>query len=411
MNNPSSNWSINGARSTDHITPDLVRPFDFAGESMRGCPFSQTATLHDRGRVFWNPNDVRFGGSWVLTRAADIRTVLNKPELFSSKGEAGFSALLGESWDLIPLELDPPRHTGFRQMLNPLLAPSVIAKLAPGVTALAIELIEAVRDKGTCEFMAAYGRPFPVSIFLQLMGLPLEQTDMFLKWEFDLLHGPDMPIRIGAAGAIRDYLRELAVARRANPCGDLTSSVVTATLDGRHLSDDEVMGTLYLLFVGGLDTVASTLGFFFRHLAENPEQQAQLRAQPELIDRAVEELLRRFSVVTAHRQCTQDVELAGVQMKAGDWIAINGSLASLDPTEFANPLTVDFERKNNRHLGFQYGPHFCLGSHLARRELQITLREWLARIPSWRLKPGAPIEAHGGGVFGIEHLELEWDVA
>lgn len=361
--------------------------------------------------MFWNPNDVGFGGSWVLTRAADIRTVLNKPKLFSSKGEAGFSALLGESWDLIPLELDPPRHTGFRQLLNPLLAPSVIDKLAPGVTALAIELIEAVRDTGTCEFMAAYGRPFPVNIFLQLMGLPLEQTDMFLKWEFDLLHGPDMPTRIGAAGAIRDYLRELAVVRRTNPCGDLTSSVVTAKLDGRYLSDDEVMGTLYLLFVGGLDTVASTLGFFFRHLAENPAQQAQLRAQPELVDRAVEKLLRRFSVVTAHRQCTQDVELAGVQMKAGDWIAINGSLANLDPTEFADPLTVDFERKNNRHLGFQYGPHFCLGSHLARRELQITLREWLAQIPSWRLKPGAPIEAHGGGVFGIEHLELEWDVA
>lgn len=409
--NEMSGWSIGGPHSTDHVPPELVKPFDFSGDAMRGCPFSQTAALHERGRVFWNSENVQFGGSWVLTRAEDIRYVLNNPKLFSSKGETGFASMLGESWDLIPLELDPPVHTKFRQLLNPMLAPSVITKLTPGVTARAVELIEAVRGRGGCEFMEAFGRPFPVSIFMQLMGLPLDQTEMFLAWEFDLLHGPTMETRIAAAAAIRDYLGELAAARRAEPCGDLTSQVVLAEIDGRPLSDDEVKGVLYLMFVGGLDTVASTLGFFFRHLAEHPEQQERLRADPTMIERSVEELMRRFSVVTSHRQCMQDVALAGVQMKAGDWITINGSLASLDPTEFAKPLDVDFDRKNNRHLGFQFGPHFCLGSHLARRELQITLREWLARIPTWRLKPGVPIEAHGGGVFGIERLELEWDDA
>jgi cytochrome P450 len=106
-----------------------------------------------------------------------------------------------------------------------------------------------------------------------------------------------------------------------------------------------------------------------------------------------------------------DVELGGVLMKAGDWISIVDSLGSLDPEEFANPMEVDLDRRNIRHFGFSFGPHFCLGSHLARRELLIAMREWLARIPPWRLKPGAPIEVHGGGVFGVEHLELEWDIA
>jgi cytochrome P450 len=394
----------------EHIPADLVKPFSFFTDpAMSKCPFAATSRLHDRGRIFWNSSDPQFGGSWILTRAEDFRFVLNSPDLFTNKGEAGFSQLVGEAWDLIPLELDPPQHTKFRQLLNPLLSPGAVGKMTPGVTSRAVELIEALRGQGGCEFMSAFGRPFPVSIFMQLMGLPLDQTDTFLKWEWQLLHDPNMQTKVGAAIAIRDYLQSLADERRAHPVGDLTSFVVTAEIDGRKLSDDEVMGTLYLLFVGGLDTVASSLGFFFRHLAEHPDQQARLRANPALIERSIEELLRRFSVVTVHRQCKVDVELGGVLMKAGDWISIVDSLGSLDPEEFANPMEVDLDRRNIRHFGFSFGPHFCLGSHLARRELLIAMREWLARIPPWRLKPGAPIEVHGGGVFGVEHLELEWD--
>lgn len=318
-----------------HVPPELVQPFELGADpAMRRCPFSTVTALRDRGRAFWNPANQQFGGTWILTAAEDIRFVMTRPDLFSNKGEAGFSRLVGENWDLIPLELDPPEHTGFRQLLNPLLSPAAVKKMTPGVVARAVELIEAVHDRGECEFMEAFGRPFPVGIFLQLMGLPPEQTDTFLKWEFDLLHDPDMGTKVTAALAIREYLRSLAVERRKQPRDDLTSFVVAAEIGGRKLTDDEVMGTLYLLFVGGLDTVASSLGFFFRHLAEHPEHQARLRANPSEIERAVEELLRRYSVVTVNRQCKVDVELAGVHMKAGDWMAITTSLASLDPAEF-----------------------------------------------------------------------------
>ncbi len=388
-----------------HVSPDQVRAFDFSADpEMARCPFAAIARLSGESGAFWNPTLQRLGGGgmWVLTSAEDTRFVLNRPDLFSSKGGAGFSALVGESWDLIPLELDPPAHTQFRQLLNPLLSPGAVGRMTPGVTSRAIELIEAVRGEGGCEFMAAFGRPFPVSIFMQLMGLPAEKTETFLDWEFDLLHAREIPTKIAAATAIRDYLLQLAAERRAAPVDDLTSFVVNAELDGRRLTDDEVMGILYLLFVGGLDTVASSLGFFFRHLAENPEQQRLLRANPAMIPRAVEELLRRFSVVTVHRRCNTDVDVG---------VAVVCALGSLDPAAFDKPLDVVLDRKDNRHFGFSYGPHFCLGSHLARRELVVALGEWLARVPTWRLKSGAPLEVHGGGVFGVEHLELEWDAA
>lgn len=392
-----------------HVPENLVRPFSFLdAPGMSSCPFATVSRLHEGPRVFWNPANHRFGGSWVLTRAEDIRFVLGNTEFFSSKGETGFSKLLGEDWSLVPLEIDPPLHTDFRKLLNPLLSPPVVEKMTDKVADRAAELIEAVREKGECEFVNAFGKPFPVSIFMQLMGLPAEHMDTFLQWEFDLFQGRTLEVRQSAAKGIRDHLTELAAERRRQPTGDLTSIVVAGTIDGRPLTDDEILGALYLLFVGGLDTVASTLGFIFKYLAENPKHQQILRENPETIDRRLEELLRRFSIVTAHRQCKADVEIAGVQMKAGDWVTINSSLGSLDQNEFEDPMEVDFNRKGVRHLAFNFGPHFCMGSHLARRELSVAIREWLARVPPFRLKPDAPVVVHGGGVFGVEHLELEW---
>ncbi|WP_174279726.1 cytochrome P450 [Sphingomonas bacterium] len=314
---------------------------------------------------------------------------------------------MGEQWDLIPLELDPPEHGKFRQLLNPLLSPPAVARLTPRIKERCAALIDRVRGVGDCEFMGAFGRAFPVGVFMELMGLPEDLYDTFIDWEFALLHAPDFGRKAAAAVAIRDFLRDLANQRRAHPTGDLTSIVVHAEIDGRKLSDDEVKGILYLLFVGGLDTVAASLGFFFRHLATDLDQQRMLRSHPDRIDKAIEELLRRFSVVTTWRQCKVDVELAGARLKAGDWITCNDSLGSLDPSEFADPMTVDLDRRNVRHLAFSFGPHFCMGSHLARRELSVALHAWLTTMPEWRLKPGAPVVVHGG-LFGVEHLELEW---
>ena len=395
-----------------HVPRDRIAAFStFDDPDFAKDPFRAVTKAHAGPDVIWSPlsrRAARADGAWVATRAEEIRYVLANPDRFSSKSISGFSQLIGDSWDMVPLEIDPPMHTKFRTLLNPILYPRVVAQMAQGVTDRANQLIDAIADKNGCEFMSAFGTPFPVSIFMQLMGLPAEQMPTFLKWEADLLHAKDMGTRYQAAVEIRDYLRTLADDRRANPREDLASLVVTSKVDGRLWSDDEVMGALYLFFVGGLDTVASSLGFFFHHLATHPEQQQWLRENSEEIPHAVEELVRRFSVVISNRRCVQDTELGGVTIKAGDWVTIPYSLGSLDPREFDNPMEVDFQRKGVRHFGFAFGPHFCIGSHLARREMAVALAEWLRRIPQWRLKPGVPVEQHGGGVFGIERLELEW---
>lgn len=401
---------VDTSRVPAHVPADRVMPFDLLRISgAKECPFKVMNSIRGRGDVFYTPSHFSNAvGAWVLTRAEDIRYVLQKPELFSSKGVSGFSRLLGETWDMIPLELDPPEHTKFRGLLNPLLAPAQIAKMQDGMRASCIELINQVVDQGSCDFVSAFARQFPVKIFMQLMGLPLQDLDRIMLWEDTLLHADGMPARIEAAASIRDYLRDLIALRRKEPTGDLTSFAAHATIGGVELTDDEMLGICYLLFVGGLDTVASSLGFYFKYLAEHPEQQAKLRADPSLIPNAIEELLRAHSVVMVSRFVTEDTEVAGAHMKKGDCIAIYSMFASMDPEDFDEPQTVDFERSPNRHIAFSYGPHRCIGSHLARRELVIAIEEWLRLVPPFRIANTDDVRMHGGVVFGVDALPLEW---
>jgi len=398
-----------------HVPASLVQPFDvFADPEMRRCPFERAQRLREHGRVFWNPINPLFQGSWVLTQAKDLRYVMTHPELFSNNGEAGFMTLKGEALELIPLELDPPRHTAFRKLLNPLLAPGVVASMSDAVARRAAELIERVRPQGQCDFVTSFAIPFPVSIFLELMGLPAQDMDKFLAWETALVHtGSTTSENLtmeAAAVAVTNYLEELAADRRKNPRDDITTHVVNARIDGQPLTHKEVIGVLYLLFLAGLDTVTATLGWFFHHLAEHPEQQLLLRDSPDRIKNAVEELMRRYSIVVSHRRCKANVEVAGVHMKEGDWVSIFDTLGSTDPQEFSEPPAADFTRRGVPHFGFSTGPHVCLGIHLARRELEVALREWLTRIPTWRLKPDTEMRTHGGHTFGFDNLNLVWDV-
>jgi cytochrome P450 len=393
----------------DHVPADLIVNGLPPGQNQGSCPYAQLAAMHDGPRaLFFPPNPLQPTPFWMISRAEDIRDVLQRPEIFSSKNIAGFSRLVGEDWDLIPLEIDPPQHAKYRTILNGIFAPAKIKALEDGVRDRAVAMIEAVADKGECEFVEAFARPFPVSIFMQIMGLPDEDFDQLISWEHDLLHSMDMAERVRGAKGFLDYLRALIAKRRSEPREDLASFVVQAEIDGRPMTDDEVLGVYYLLVVAGLDTVAASLGLHFRHLAQHPEDQARLRADPSLIPDAVEEFLRRYGIVTTSRFLTEDAEVAGVQMKAGDRVAISTMAASLDPTEFEHPLEVDIERSPNRHVAFSFGPHRCLGSHLARRELIIAIEEWLKRVPPFSVKNGETIPVQPGGLLSVDHLPLVW---
>ncbi|WP_340053216.1 cytochrome P450 [Pseudomonas sp. JAI120] len=398
-----------------HVPAELQTDFDvYLNPGHTEDPFKALANaIEGKPRIFWSSSNpmAKQPGSWILTRTEDMRTVMRNPKLFSSEENAGFSKLLGESWSLVPLEVDPPRHGALRAWVNPFFASSVIPAMEPAIRETCVELIEQFRAKGRCEFVNDFGRPFPVTVVLQLLGLPVSELSRFLDWEDKLLHGSDFPTKIAAARQIKDYLLSQIADRRANPKDDLFTKAAHAEINGEPLSEDDILGFCYLMFVGGLDTVASSLGFHYQYLAEHPELQARLRKDPSLIPQTVEELLRRFSIVITHRRATEDTEIAGVQIKAGDWITIHTPISALDDTIHQSPTTVDIDRPNKMHMTFSFGAHICLGMHLARRELIIALEEWVSRVPDFRITEGAPLRTHGGGVYGVDELHLEWNRA
>jgi cytochrome P450 len=270
-----------------------------------------------------------------------------------------------------------------------------------------VQLVDKIKDNGECDFTRAFGTPLPVVIFMRLMGMPLDQLDTFLAWENDLLHSGDVAKRVAAARSIYDFLVDLIEARRAEPLDDLVSVAVTMEVDGEALTQDQIMGMCYLFFVGGLDTVAATLGYIFRYLATHADDRRRLAEDFSLIPDAIEELMRRHAVVTTRRLVTRDMDFHGAPLKAGDYIACDLSLSGTDPEAFADPLAVDITRRPNPHLSFGGGPHRCFGSNLARAEMRIGIEEWLKRIPSFHIKPGAALRSHMG-VKGLDALPIVW---
>ena len=398
-----------GAPAAAHVPPELYRRIDiFDGPGQETDPFALIRRIREEPPIVYNLHNPFKGQSWLPTRAEHIRAVVGDPVLFSSVDQLGFSALIGETWKYGPLEMDAPEHTHFRKLMKPWLSPGAVNRLTDRIRDRSVDLIARFAGHGRCEFVADFGTPFPVSIFMELMGLPAAHMPQFLKWVSQLLHTGAIESRMQAVTSITTYLRQLIADRRASPTDDIATSAVHGQINGEPLSEDDLIGVCYLLFTGGLDTVASTLGFVFRHLATHPADQARLRAKPADIPKAVEELLRAYTPTQALRRATADTELAGVRIRKGDWINVIFSVAGLDAREFSDPDIVDFDRPANRHFAFSFGPHFCAGSHLAKRELVIALEEWMRAVPPFHLAPGETPVTHGGQVFGVDRLVLAW---
>lgn len=396
----------------DHVPPELVRDFSIytspgMARTPNGCPHAALGYVHEWPPIFYAPSSSYEGaGSWVVARAEDQRRILGDPETFSSR-RGHYETTMGEDFVLIPLESDPPAHTYYRTLLNPLLAPKRVATMEAGARARAVRLIESFRAKGQCEVMNDFAYPFAVGVFLQFLGIDESRREEFLGWAEELLHGSGEQ-RQAAMKVVAGFIKGMVETRKREPADDFVGFMLNAKVEGRSLTDQEIVGMGVLLFVGGLDTVAMAIGLDLYHLARAQEDQARLRADRDLIKPAVEELLRAYATITPLRRATKDVVFDGVQIKKGDVISCPTMLANRDPREFPDPDRIDFDRENNRHTTFAYGPHRCIGSHLARRELIIGLEEFLDRVPNFRLKPGAAPITFGGYVFGVEDLVLDW---
>ena len=390
------------------VPPELVREADFDAITARGDdPFVAVASLHDEPPVIWM-TEANFGRpGWVLTRNDVITEAFIDYEHFSSERPGMIADMLGEPVRLNPIEIDPPRHFHYRRVLNPFFTPKAVKGFDDPVRLVCRELIAKFRDRGECEFVDEFAVPFPSYIFLDLMGMPRDRLDEFIGWQNDLMRAADPMARVAAARSIYAYLKQHMAAQQANPTNELLRGMVTAQIEGRPIDYYELMGMFYVLYVGGLDTVYSTIGWIMNHIATHPELQDRLRKDPALLPQAIEEFCRAFSVVVTHRQVAKDFVFHGVPMKKGDEVNLPIMLANRDPLAHANPHVVDIDRKP-RHITFGTGTHNCIGLHLAKREMRIVLEEFLSSFDNIRIKPGETPRYHTGRTFGFDYLPLAW---
>lgn len=392
----------------DHVPPELVVDFDFyRPDGADVDPFAALKRLHEQPEVFWTP---RNGGHWVATRGEDIKHILTDHETFSSRFV--FVPAAKDRPPSIPLEIDPPDHEKYRKLIMPAFTPPAIAAWTEEAKRLAVELIEGFRDRGECEFMRDFAQQLPMIIFLKMAGLPLEHREMLVGWVSAGVRPGDAEARAANRHNMYAYTLDLIEKRRADSSGeDIISHVFRTGVDGRRLNDDEAWGVCNTLLGGGLDTVASSMGWVALFLARNPGHRRQLIEEPALIPKAIDELLRRFSIPTIARVVRADMDYKGAPFKAGEQVLMPACLQALDEDEFADPMQVDFRRADARmHCTFSQGVHKCPGSTLALRELRVFLEEWLTRIPDFGIKPGAEVKTSGGIALAVLELPLSWPV-
>jgi cytochrome P450 len=346
--------------------------------------------------------------------------VLQNPELFSSRVELG----LGNVRPLIPLNVDPPDHSKYRKLLDPLFAPRRMDEQDADITRRANSLIDGFINQGECNFSEEFAEIFPSLVFLGLLGLPEDELDMFLRMRNGILH-PEVvdpealgdfdriaEIRTATGQDIYAYFGELVDRRRREPSADIITRFIEADVGGDKLSKEDILDIMFLFVIAGLDTVSDSLTCFYAFLATHPGHRRQIAQNPALIPSAVEELLRWETPVPSGvpRVATEDVVLPGGQeVPSGCPVMVSYGAADVDPETFGDPFEVRFDREKNPHLAFGGGLHRCLGSHLARRELRVTLKEWHRRIPDYHLTPGHEELEYPPGLRHVKDLMLSWD--
>ena len=365
--------------------------------------------LQEKHEYFWM--DFAFG-YWVLTEPESIREAFQRPELFSSSAEVASEP--NPKYTFIPTNIDPPEHIKYRHILNPRFSPAAVQRLSDPTEQFCRAIIGGFLADGSCDFIADFASVFPTMVFMRSLGLPVEDTPMFVAHVatiFANLRDPAMADELGAAlQAIRDYFQDALDDRRRDPRdpeGDFLSYFLASEKDGSPLSNEEILNICQVLSMAGLETTAGQLGFMFHHMATHPEEQRRIVEDPSVIDRAVEEFLRAHAIVLPGRKVTEDVEFHGCPMQKGDMVMLPIPAANRAPSLMEHPTEIEFDRPQTRHIAFGLGPHRCLGVHLARRELATALAVWHELIPSYRLATEEPL-VERGGQLGLEHLPLRW---
>lgn len=403
-------------RGPGSFEPDLSD----LGLFQRGIPHEVFARLRRDAPVYRNPRGD--GRSWSLLRHAEIHAANRDSRRFSSerRGIMMFdqTSLEGPETPRMMIEIDPPRHTRYRQLVNRGFTPRRIAELEPRMREIARQSVDAVIGHGRIDFATQLANRLPVQVICELMGVTASDQSRIEELSDRIQAGAAQ----GSTGAdiatieiaeLCAYANRLAEAKRrelarGRPPDDIVTTLLSADIDGQTLSASEFGLFFLLLAVAGNETTRSALSGAALAFAEHPEQWARLRAEPALLPRAIEEILRFTSpILYMGRTATCDVEIAGEKIREGDRVVMWYASANFDERVFREPLRFDVGRTPNEHVAFGAGgPHFCLGANLARLELRVMLRELLARVDQLRL--AGPV-VHAGSNFsnGILALPLE----
>jgi cytochrome P450 len=352
----------------------------------------------------------------MLSRKEDIDFALRHTEIFSSNVDA---VDLKNKRPMIPLQIDPPEHKKFRKLLDPIFAPRKMAAMDQEVSDLVNHLIDGFIERGEVDFAKEFSVPFPSEVFLTLLGLPMDELDTFLTMKDGIIRPEHVTGTVqGSAKAqayqqktadsVYEYFDTILDERQKEPRDDLLSHFLEAEVEGIRLTREDILDICFLFLIAGLDTVSATLDCMFSFLAEHPEHRRQLVENPDIIPNAIEELLRwETPVMMVSRVAVEDTELSGCPIHKGDHAIVVIGSANTDEAEFPDAHEVRFDREVNRHIAFGGGVHRCLGSHLARLELRVALREWHKRIPDYEIEPGTEL-VYTTGIRSIDYFPMRF---
>jgi cytochrome P450 len=370
-------------------------------------------------------------GGWVLTRYADVLAILRDPRRFSSAGRVTYLLeqlpgqarrqveALEQHYTVGLAHSDPPDHTRLRALLTKVFTPRMIEAMRPRVQVLVDELLDVVQSAERMDVIRDLAYPLPATVILEMIGAPPEDRDRFRQWALDInsLFEAGGRVTLGAAQTaqrsileMREYIRGLIEERRRRPRSDILTGLVAAEEDGRTLTEAELVSTVVTLFVAGHETTTNLIGNGMVALLRHPDQMVRLSDDPSLTGSAVEELLRYdTSVPRGWRIATENVQFDGRPIKRGDLVLPMLGAANRDPAQFPDPDRLDLRRKDNKHLAFGHGIHFCLGAPLARLEAPIAITTMLRRLPDLRLETDTLVWRRDVALRGVESLPVVFD--
>ena len=378
----------------DPLSPTLTRGryVRVAGAMAQHCPVTRTDG--------WGE------GIWTVSGYAELQE-LHRQE------DAAFSAFpvllqhFGNTRPMIPMESDPPLHRQYKQIIAPLLSRSVQADKEAAHRAIARDLVDRFAGRGRCEIFSELCNPMTAHALMDALGVPAPDRARLADLAVALVRGR------AAGGTEADeiyaYFTGLAGAKRRTPGDDLVTALTTATVDGRPLTEEEILDYCVILLPAGFETTASTMSFVFLLLAEHPGLQDELRRDPERIPDALEELLRLATPTRSHtRTVLADTVVGGHLLRAGERVYLNWAGANHDPRTFADPEELDVGRRPNRHMAYGFGPHLCVGMHMARAELKVAVEEVLAAVEDLAVEDPDAVVEEIGTTWALTHLPLRF---